>query len=188
MKISIILCLVVLLLALPVVVGAQEPSPTSTPILTSGGTPVVVSEPSVPFTATTPLDDVIAWVIMAGGFVLVWREAVYASVQQAKERIVAYLPFLNDPSIKPVRSLVIVLTVFVASYVTVKSGGYSIFIGAPDKFVPSQTVQDVLTALVLPAAAFLRHDELQFKRVTDSMKSALEELQALALSIKANIE
>jgi len=186
MKISLVLCLIVLLLALPMAVGAQTPSPTDTPTPAPTATPVVsippIVVPAPPFEPSTPLDNIVAWLLFQAGVVMTWAVVVEAVVEQAKTRVFNNIPYLNDPSVKPVRAFVIVLVVIVAAYVTVQQYHYSLFLGAPSGFRVNPILDDLLTTGLLAAIAFLRHDS----SVANAISKMLGELTGKAKSNKSH--
>lgn len=150
-----LLCLL-LLLALPTVALAQEPS-----------APLPTTEP---FTATTQLDEALLWLIYAFSSVWLWSVAVEGGIEVVKARVLAYLP----DTLKEAQKVVIVVGVLLLAYVTMKQGGYSVFDNAP--FAVNQTLADVLTAVLLAVTAFGRHDNKEAAKTIAALQNIVEQL------------
>lgn len=113
------------------------------------------------------IEQVLGWVVAMVSVWVVWSSVVSVTfdkvVKPALDKVFVLMGYV--PELTPLRPVVIIAGVFVASWLAVKEGNLNLFETAPRvvvELVPNFDLQLGLTALFLAVGAFIYHDAIRW--------------------------
>jgi hypothetical protein len=163
----IVLIALLVLLAIPTVVFAQDPSLVDSPVMVQPVTPA----------APSPLAETLAWLSLVVSLWSAWSLAVMVGIDVVKARIeAAFTAFGVEVSTYPqVRALVTLIAVFVSAYALVQGGDYNIFtLAHAPAVVSNPDLQRLFTAVFMAVGAIALHDALKWRGQNSYIASAIE--------------